>query len=192
MGSLKKPTGLRGFRLRDEAHPHHWVTGLAGSIQLEPARRVNKHQHEIARFQGLMHLLQHAAVKLRGGLVHAGRVDKDDLCRGMNAFARGHLNYAGDAVTRGLGLGGDDGDLFPVSALSSVLLPTLGRPRMATNPDFNGRTLQPQLSPGMVDGARWTVHGGRSWLVGRGSWVGHSKWISLVCARSSGTAIFCT
>ena len=59
-----------------------------------------------------MDFLQHAAVELRSGLVHAGSVDKDDLCRGMNLLARFHFQHSDDAVARGLRLGRDDGDLL--------------------------------------------------------------------------------
>src|ERR1035437_1989272 len=64
------------------------------------------------RFEGLVNLLQHAAVKLRAGLVDAGRINKNDLRGRVCTLVGRDLDYAHDATARGLRLGGDDGHLF--------------------------------------------------------------------------------
>ena len=84
----------------------------AGRPELDAARGVHQHKDEIARFQSLVDLLQHAAAKLRAGLVHAGRIDENDLRGRMPALSCGDFNDAGDAVARGLRLGRDNGHLF--------------------------------------------------------------------------------
>ena len=107
---------------------------------MHAARSVNQNQNQIARFESLVDLLQHAAVELRTGLVHAGSVDKHDL-RGHRGFPW-PLRAAGTSTTPTMrlrvvcGLAVTMATFSPVRALRSVLLPTLGRPRMATNPDF--------------------------------------------------------
>jgi len=71
--------------------------------------------------------LQHAAIELRGGLVNAGCVDKDDLRGGkFFAFVRGHFNDAKDSVARGLRLGRDDGDLFASEGVEQGALAYVG------------------------------------------------------------------
>ena len=114
------------------------VSVETGSLsELDAARGVHQHQDKVAGFEGLVDLLQHAAVELRAGLVDAGRVDEDDL-RGRDA---GPLR-AGTSTTPAMrlrvvcGLAVTMATFSPVRALRRVLLPTLGRPRMATNPDF--------------------------------------------------------
>jgi hypothetical protein len=42
----------------------------------------------------------------------AGSIDEDDLRRRMYALQRRNLDHPGDAVARGLRLGGDNGHLF--------------------------------------------------------------------------------
>ncbi len=73
---------------------------------------VHQHEHNIARLESFVDLLQHAAVELRTGLVDARGVDKDDLRGGICVLVRGHLDHAHDAIARGLRLGGDNGHLF--------------------------------------------------------------------------------
>ena len=66
--------------------------------------------------------------ELLRGAVHAGRVDEDNLA------APGAVPDAHDAVAGGLRLGLTMASFSPTMRLSSVDLPTLGRPRMATVP----------------------------------------------------------
>ena len=106
-----------------------------GGFKLTP-RRIHQHQHQVARFQRFVHLLQHAPVELRCGLVHSGRIHKDDLRRRMHALARGTSTTPAMRLRVVCGLAVTMATFSPVRALSKVLLPTLGRPRMATNPDF--------------------------------------------------------
>ena len=89
-----------------------FIGGLRNFFQLNAAGGVHQHQNDIAGFDRLVHLLQHAPVELRTGLVHAGRIDEDDLRGGMHTFARGDFDHAGNAVARGLRLGRNNGDLF--------------------------------------------------------------------------------
>ena len=44
--------------------------------------------------------------------MHPRRIEKDNLRRRVNALARGNLHDAGDAVARGLRLGGDNRHFF--------------------------------------------------------------------------------
>ena len=85
---------------------------VSGCFKLHAAAGIHQHQNHIARRERFVDFLQHAAVELRGGLVHARRIDKHDLRRGMNFLARFHFQHADDAVARGLRFGRDDGDLF--------------------------------------------------------------------------------
>jgi len=79
---------------------------------LHAACSVHEHKNYITGFKRLVDLLQHAAVQVRTGLVHARSIDKDDLRRGMHTFDRLHFNDPGDAIARGLRFGGDNGHLF--------------------------------------------------------------------------------
>jgi hypothetical protein len=79
---------------------------------LDAAGGVHQDQDYVAGLEGFVDFMQHAAVKVRAGLVDAGSIDKYDLRGGMLAFAGGDLEHSGDAVAGGLGFGGDDGYLF--------------------------------------------------------------------------------
>ncbi len=85
---------------------------LAGGFQLHATAGVHQHQNHIPRLERLMNFLQHPTVEVRGRLVNARRVHKDNLRRGMDLLARGHLQHADDAVARRLRFGRDNGDLF--------------------------------------------------------------------------------
>src|ERR1700728_3659666 len=86
--------------------------GITGSFELDAARGVDENQHQVARLEGFVDFLQHAAVKLRGGLVDARCIDENDLRGGMHAFAHGDFDHARNAIARGLRLGRNDRNLF--------------------------------------------------------------------------------
>src|ERR1039458_4752093 len=81
-------------------------------FQLHSPRSIHQNKHHVARFEGLVNLLQHAAVKLRAGLVDTGRIYKNDLRGRVCTLVGRDLDHAHDAIARGLRLGGDDGPLF--------------------------------------------------------------------------------
>ena len=99
---------------------------LARSLKLHAAPGIDEHQHEVARLERLVNFLQHAAVEVRTWFMHAGRIDKDDLCGGMRAFVCGHFDDAGDAIPRGLRLGGDNGNLFASEGVEQRALAGIG------------------------------------------------------------------
>ena len=86
--------------------------GLGGGFQLHAAGGVHEDEDEVAGFESFVDLLQHAAVKVRAGLVDAGSINKDNLRSRMHAFVRRNFDHSRDAVASGLWLGGDDGNLF--------------------------------------------------------------------------------
>jgi len=90
----------------------HFSGWLGGGFQLHAAGGVHEDEDEVAGFESFVDLLQHAAVKVRAGLVDAGRIDKNDLRGGIRALVRGNLDHAHDAIARGLGLGGDNRHLL--------------------------------------------------------------------------------
>jgi len=114
------------------------AVGIVAASNSDAARSIHQYKHHVARFERLVDLLQHAAVELRAGLVHAGCVDKDDLRGGICILVRGTSTTPIMRLRVVCGLAVTMATFSPVRALRSVLLPTLGRPRMATNPDFKG------------------------------------------------------
>ena len=69
--------------------------------------------------------------------MHAGRIDKDNLRRrDVDTLRAGTSTTPAMRLRVVCGLAVTMATFSPVRAFSSVLLPALGRPRMATNPDF--------------------------------------------------------
>ena len=93
---------------------------------MDAAGGVHQDQDYVAGFQGFVHFLEHAAVKVRAGLVDAGGVYEYDLGGGMLAFAGGNFEHSGNAVAGGLGLGGDDGYLFAGEGVEEGALSGVG------------------------------------------------------------------
>ena len=58
--------------------------------------------------------------------MHTGSVHEDNLRRRMDAFARGQFHHAFNAVAGGLGLGGDNGDLFTAEGVQERALAHVG------------------------------------------------------------------
>ena len=112
-----------------------------GCVELNATRYIHEHQHQIAGLQRFVNLLQHAAVEL-GAQAYARRECRRRRFARPLAHGRALLRAAGTSTTPTIrlrvvcGLAVTIATFSPVRALSRVLLPTLGRPRMATNPDF--------------------------------------------------------
>ena len=89
--------------------------------------RLHQHQDGVRLIDGGEGLVDHELVELAPRLVDAGGIKQRHLKPGPGDDAH-------DPVSRGLGLGADDCQPLPTAWLSSVDLPTLGRPMMAASP----------------------------------------------------------
>ncbi len=76
-------------------------------------RHIHDYQHQVATLERLAHLDHHLAAEGTVGPVNSWRIDQDNLAAIFAlAFALGNVNYALNAVARGLRLGRDDGQLL--------------------------------------------------------------------------------
>ncbi len=92
---------------------------------------VHEEEDGIARLESVVDFLHHAAVELGVGLVNAGRVDQDDLRRGMAGlalvfFLERNLEHSVDAGARGLRFVGDDCELLPEQGIEQRGLARVG------------------------------------------------------------------
>ena len=101
----------------------------------EPLRGVDDEQDGVAAFQRLVHFLHHLLVQRARGLVHAGRIDEDDLLLRAALLRAGTLTMPRMRLRVVCGLCVTMASFSPTSAFSSVDLPALGRPMMETNPE---------------------------------------------------------
>ena len=70
-----------GWPVGDCFDPHRDTARFACGFKLHAAAGVDQHQHQVAGFESFVDFLQHPPVELRSRLVHAGRIDKNDLRR---------------------------------------------------------------------------------------------------------------
>src|SRR6478735_12234108 len=98
----------------------HLLIGWAEAVS-----GVNQQQDEIARLQRGVNFLHHFAVETAIRLVHARRIDEDDLTSRALAFCL-NVENALDVHARGLRLFRDDGDLFADERVEQSALTGVG------------------------------------------------------------------
>ena len=106
--------------------------------ELGAALGLDHQQHDVHLRQRRQRLVDHEAVEGVAGLVHAGRVDEDNLPPRRPSPARLSASAPVQTPTMRLrvvcGVGLTMASFSPTMRLSSVDLPTLGRPTIATVP----------------------------------------------------------
>lgn len=92
---------------------------------------VYEEKHKVARLEGIMDLLHHAAIQLSGGFVDAGSIDEDDLCGGTarvggSLFAERDLQNSIDTGACRLRFVSDDCELLAKKSIEQGRLACVG------------------------------------------------------------------
>ena len=124
---------LDGVNLIDDQHGGG-AQGLDAADELlfggaDAVHRLHQQHHAIHVRHGLAHHLHHVVAQTSAGLVQTGGVHKDEL--GVTP-----VEHRTDAVTGGLGLGGDNGDLLPHQGVGQGGLAHVGAAHDGDNSAF--------------------------------------------------------